>query len=48
MTWETLPVGGRLIIGQVLAAIEDSDVCVFDITTLNQNVLFELGYALTR
>jgi hypothetical protein len=48
LTWETLPVGGRLIMGQVLTAIEDSDVCVFDITTLNQNVLFELGYAVTR
>ncbi len=48
VTWETLPVGGRLIISQVLAAIEASDVCVFDVTTLNQNVLFELGYAITR
>lgn len=29
VTWESLHVGGRLVIGQVLAAIEQSDLCVF-------------------
>jgi hypothetical protein len=45
VTWEDLKVSGRLIINQITDAIDGSSVSVFDATTLNQNVLFEVGYA---
>lgn len=45
LSWEDLRVGGRLVITQVLDAIRDSHVAVFEVSTLNQNVLFEMGYA---
>ncbi|MFJ4668788.1 P-loop ATPase, Sll1717 family [Kitasatospora purpeofusca] len=48
VTWEGTPAGGRLIITTVLEAIDRSDICLFDITTLSQNVLFEVGYAFSR
>ena len=47
-TWEDLRVGGRLIISQVLGAIDDAALCGFDVSSLNENVLFELGYAIAR
>jgi hypothetical protein len=47
-SWEELAIGGRLIISTVLAAIDDSDVSIFDVSTLNPNVLYELGYAIGR
>jgi hypothetical protein len=45
LTWEELSVGGRLIISEILQAIDQSVLAVFDITELNENVLFEVGYA---
>ena len=45
-SWEELRVDGRLIINEVEAKIRDSTICFFDVTTLNNNVLFELGYAI--
>jgi hypothetical protein len=45
-TWEQLRVDGRLIIGEVLRAIDSSSTVVAEITDLNPNVLFEIGYAL--
>lgn len=47
-SWEDLQVGGRLVIQQVLEAIDACDLAVFDVTTLNENVLFETGYAIGR
>src|SRR5437879_597237 len=47
-TWEDLRVGGRVIIRQILEAINDATLCAFDVSTLNPNVLFELGYAIAR
>jgi hypothetical protein len=46
LTWEQLDISGRLIIGRITAAIDRASVSVFDITTLNQNVMFEVGYAI--
>ena len=46
VTWEELRIRGQLIIGQVLDAVDAAAVSVFDITDLNPNVLFELGYAI--
>jgi hypothetical protein len=48
VSWEDLRVSGRLIIKRILAAIDQAAVCAFDVTTLNENVLFELGYAVAR
>lgn len=45
-TWEELRVDGRLIISEVLRAIDDSTAVVAEITSMNSNVLFEVGYAL--
>ncbi|MGW8629987.1 P-loop ATPase, Sll1717 family [Streptomyces sp. NPDC055793] len=47
-TWEATPATGRLIIETVLRAIDDSTICLFDVTTLSQNVLFEVGYAFSQ
>ena len=48
VTWEGLQVGGRLVIQRVLDAIDVAEMCVFDITYPNENVLFEVGYAIAR
>ncbi|MFD5310564.1 P-loop ATPase, Sll1717 family [Streptomyces ardesiacus] len=47
-TWEATPATGRLIIETVLRAIDDSTICLFDVTTLSENVLFEVGYAFSQ
>jgi hypothetical protein len=47
-SWEDLAIGGQIIISSVLAAIDESDVAVFDVSTVNPNVLYELGYAIGR
>ncbi|MFI1223874.1 MULTISPECIES: P-loop ATPase, Sll1717 family [unclassified Streptomyces] len=47
-TWEATPATGRLIIETVLRAIDDSTICLFDVSTLSENVLFEVGYAFSR
>lgn len=48
VSWEDLRVGGRLIIDEILDAIENSDLAIFEVTDLNHNVMFELGYAIAR
>ncbi len=45
-SWEDLRVAGRVIVRRVLEAIQSSDVCAVDLSTLNENVLFELGYGI--
>ena len=45
-TWESLNVKGRVIVDQITGAIDASTVAAFDVTELNQNVMFELGYAI--
>lgn len=47
-TWESTPATGRLIVETVLQAIDDSTICLFDVTNFSQNVLFEVGYAFSR
>lgn len=46
--WETLRIGGQLIITSILSAIDQSAAAVFDVSELNENVLFELGYAIGK
>jgi hypothetical protein len=45
-SWEDLSIGGRVLIEEIAQAIDAAEVSVFDVTTLNENVLFELGYAI--
>ena len=44
--WRNLAVGGRLMISVICNEIKDRDIFVADVTGLNPNVLFELGYAI--
>lgn|GEM_PF-2682939 len=47
-SWEQLLVAGRIILRKILTAIDQCELAAFDVTTLNENVLFELGYAIAR
>lgn len=46
--WTDVVSAGRLIIGNVCDAIEDRPLFVCDLSFLNPNVLFELGFAIAR
>lgn len=46
--WEQLDVDGRVVISRVLEAINNANMSIFDVTTMNENVLFECGYAIAR
>ncbi len=48
VTWEGLRVAGRLIIGQITSAINSAGLVCAEVSSLNPNVLFELGYAVAR
>lgn len=48
VTWQDLNVDGRVVIDRVLEAIDNCDMAIFDVTTPNPNVLFEIGYAISR
>jgi hypothetical protein len=45
-TWEDLSVAGKFIVSEIVKAIDRCDVAGFEITDQNQNVMFELGYAI--
>lgn len=47
-TWEKLSIGGKYIIDGILSAIERCDLFICDLTYLNFNVLYELGYAISK
>jgi hypothetical protein len=47
-SWQENDVPGRFIVEPILAGIDNSDILVADITRLNFNVAFEIGYALGR
>jgi hypothetical protein len=46
--WEENDIPGRFIVGPVLSRIDDGNVLVADVTRLNFNVTFEVGYAIGR
>jgi len=48
VTWQDLRVDGTIVIDTVLRAIDRCDLAVFDVTVLNPNVLYEIGYAIAR
>jgi energy-coupling factor transporter ATP-binding protein EcfA2 len=47
-SWKQLEIGGHLLITTILREIDDSDFVCADITGLNENVLFELGFAIGK
>ena len=46
--WEDLSVTGNIIIKNILDEIDKSDIFCIDLTGLNPNVMFELGYAIVK
>jgi len=46
--WEQLAIDGRILIDTVTEQIEKSSAFVAEISSMNSNVLFELGYAIAR
>jgi hypothetical protein len=46
--WEDLHVGGRMVIDEVLREIEGCEAGIYEVTSLNENVVFELGFAVGR
>lgn len=47
-SWKELSGGGRLIIDAITREIDRSDLVIADLTGLNFNVLFEVGYAIAK
>ena len=47
-TWEQCNIGGKLVIETICEAIDESQLFFADLTGLNANVMFELGYAIAR
>ncbi len=47
-TWEENDIAGRFLVGPVLSKIDEGNVLVADITHLNFNVVYEIGYAIGR
>ncbi len=46
ITWQSLEIGGRLLLTEICTAITERDLFVADVSVLNPNVLFELGFAI--
>ena len=47
-TWEECSPSGTFLINTICKAIDESDLFFADLTGLNANVMFELGYAIAR
>ena len=46
--WPDLKIGGKQLVATILSNIDRSDVFACDLTYINSNVSFELGYAIGR
>ncbi len=46
--WEECKTGGKVILSAITDAIDSTDLFCADVTFLNPNVMFELGYAIGR
>ncbi len=46
--WKDLHTVGKMLIDSIVAKIDEADLFACDLTALNLNVLFELGYAIGR
>ncbi len=47
-TWEDCSTGGKFILDTICHEIDEADLFLADLTGLNANVMFELGYAIAR
>ena len=47
-TWEKCNIGGKFVINTICDEIDESALFFADLTGLNPNVMFELGYAIAR
>lgn len=47
-TWRSMKISGKVIVSKILAEIDACDFFCADLTGINDNVLFELGYAITK
>ena len=47
-SWKSYEVNGKLIFDEVTKAINEADYFCADLTGFSNNVLFELGYAMTK
>ena len=47
-TWEDCSIGGNFIVDTICSEIDEADLFLADLTGLNANVMFELGYAIAR
>lgn len=45
-TWEQLRRAGNLVIDRITDAIRSADISAFEVTDINPNVLFEIGFAI--
>lgn len=48
LTWEDMEINGRIINKTIFEEIDRSEIFACDLTYINHNVLFELGYAIGR
>jgi hypothetical protein len=47
-TWEENDIPGRFVVDPILSSIDEGNLLVADVTRLNFNVTFEIGYAIGR
>ena len=46
LSWRGLNAGGTLLVSSICEAIHKCSIFIADVSTLNNNVLFELGFAI--
>lgn len=47
-SWKSLKISGKLLINPILNSINEADFVCVDLTGMNNNVLFELGYSVAK
>lgn len=47
-TWEELDIPGKFIVSEILSEIEQSDFLAADVSRLNFNVVYEIGFAIGK
>jgi len=48
VSWKSTSIGGKFVILSICEMIDVKDIFICDLTYLNPNVLFELGYAIAK
>jgi hypothetical protein len=46
--WKSTSTSGKFVMTEICKAIDERDIFICELTNLNHNVLFELGYAIAR